>query len=89
MWHKTLAIEESEGMVRILNYAPGAIETDMTDHLSKSVTLDRELSSFYKKSKTESTYIKPGETSERLVSIIMEDTYASGDHIDYWDYEKK
>jgi len=89
MWHKTLAMEESGGMVRVLNYAPGAIETDMTDHLSKSVTLDKELSSFYKKSKKESTYIQKGDTTKKLVNIIMEDTYTSGDHIDYWDYKEK
>jgi len=85
MWHRTLAIEENEGMVKVLNYAPGAIETEMTDALSQSTTLDPELSAFYRKSKEEATYIQPAETTKRLVNLIMDDTYKSGDHIDYWD----
>ena len=50
MWHKTLGLEQEDGTpsVKVLNYAPGAIETDMTKILSNSSTLDPELSTYYK-----------------------------------------
>jgi NAD(P)-dependent dehydrogenase (short-subunit alcohol dehydrogenase family) len=85
MWHKTLAMEESDDLVKVLNYAPGAIETDMTEALSQSTTLDPELSIYYRKSKQDETYIQPAETANVLVNLIMDDIYKSGDHIDYWD----
>jgi len=88
MFHKTLALEENKGLIKVLNYAPGAIETDMTDVLVASEALDKELSDYYKQSKQESTYIQPSATAERLVNIIMEDEFKSGDHVDYWDLVK-
>ena len=104
MWHKTLGLEQEDGTpsVKVLNYAPGAIETDMTKILSNSSTLDPELSTYYKsmspngdepesKSESESessnTLIRPSATAERLVNLVVSDEYRSGDHIDYWDLE--
>ncbi len=89
MFHKTLGLEHQDsGLLKVLNYAPGVIETDMTAMLSKSQDLDSELSEYYNKVREERTYIKPLATAERLVNLLMEDTYSTGDHIDYWDLEK-
>ena len=44
MFHKKLGLEQDNDLVKVLNYAPGAIETDMTVVLSDSSALDPELS---------------------------------------------
>lgn len=87
IWHKTLALEENGALVKVLNYAPGVVKTDMTQSLTDSATLDSELSTFYNKSKIEKTYIQPEATGQKLVNILLEDKYCTGDHIDYWDYQ--
>ena len=89
MFHKTLALEQDNDLVKVLNYAPGAIETDMTVVLSDSSALDPELSKYYNKSRDESTLIQPSATAERLVNLILDDDYSTGDHVDYWDLEEK
>lgn len=88
MFHNTLGMEEerlAESRIRVLNYAPGAIDTSMTEELESSHTLDTELSQFYKKSRDEKTYVTPMETASNLVSILLNDAYKNGLHIDYWD----
>ncbi len=74
---------------RILNYAPGAIETEMTDTLSSCATLDSNVRHFFQTSKEEKTFIQPHQTAERLVNLIFQDNYENGAHIDYWDLEPK
>lgn len=97
MFHHTLGVEEEEQLqqqlqqqpnrsrVRVLNYAPGAIDTTMTEELETSKTLDSNLSQFYNKSRDEKTYVTPMETASNLLNIILKDTYKNGLHIDYWD----
>lgn len=88
MFHQTLGIEEEQrkvSHVRVLNYAPGAIDTAMTEELETTKTLDSSLSQFYKKSRDEKTYITPMETASNLISILLNDEYKNGLHIDYWD----
>jgi sepiapterin reductase len=95
MFHHTLGVEEEQQLqqqpngsrVRVLNYAPGAIDTTMTEELETSMTLDSNLSQFYNKSRDEKTYVTPMETASNLLNIILKDTYKNGLHIDYWDDE--
>ncbi len=74
---------------RILNYAPGAIETEMTDNLSSCTTLDLDVRHFFQTSKKEKSFIQSHQTAERLVNLIVQDDYENGAHIDYWDLEPK
>lgn len=88
MFHQTLGNEEehsASSVIRVLNYAPGAIDTSMTSELESSDTLDTELSHFYRKSRSDKSYITPMDTATNLVDIIFDDTYKNGSHIDYWD----
>lgn len=85
MWHKILSLEEEATRLKVLNYAPGAVDTDMTKFLGSSNTLDGDLSSFYKQSQKDSTLIQCHDTARKLVHLVLSDNYKSGDHIDYWD----
>jgi sepiapterin reductase len=94
MYHTTLAIEEKNSgsgsensIVKVLNYAPGAIATDMTKALSESDVLDSDLSSFFKK-RDETQFVKIEDTSKKLVNLVLDGDFESGKHIDYWDEEQ-
>ena len=89
MYHKTLALEQNSDFVKVLNYAPGAIDTDMTTILSDSTTLDSEINQYFQKQRDEETYITPMATAERLVDLVLDDEYTTGDHVDYWGFEEK
>lgn len=90
MFHLVLGLENRENkLLKVLNYAPGAIDTDMTISLEESTSLDADLSQFYNSSRHNSTYITPIATSERLLDILIHDNYNTGDHIDYWDLEEE
>ena len=70
---------------KVLNYAPGPCDTEMTDVLSDCPVLDGGLHEYFKTSKIENKLVRPEETAKKLVGILTEDTFESGTHIDYYD----
>ena len=92
MYHQTMAKEEgdkdnhshSSVKVKILNYAPGAIATDMTEKLGQCDELDSGLSEFFR-TKDEKIFVKVEDSTKKLVKLVMDGTFESGKHIDYWD----
>ena len=86
MFHSVLAKEEeSNESIKILNYAPGMLETQMSVELAKSEHLDQDLSSMYRNALKEKTMVQPKDTAEKLLCIIIDDKWKNGAHIDYWD----
>ena len=84
MLHKCLACEETD--TRVLNYAPGPMETDMS--LDIQLNCGNEASrSFFKEMREKDTIIKPDLSAEKLIRILKEDKYKSGAHIDFYDIE--
>jgi len=77
--------------VKILNYAPGVVDTKMTAALSQSNELDDGLSSFFKgiPREGEGRMLTPNDTALRLVDLVMDDNFQSGAHVDYWDLVDK
>ncbi|XP_071482494.1 sepiapterin reductase-like [Diadema antillarum] len=84
MWFKTLASEEPDA--RILNYAPGPVETDMFQHMSTK-SADDGLRESLVGLVTSQKVLKPDQTAAKLVRLLEEDTFESGAHIDYFDFE--
>jgi len=93
MFHSVMGKEEdpvADGNkigVKILNYAPGPIDTQMVNDLIESDALDSEVSSFFKTSRKEETLIQPSATAQRLVDLVWSDEYESGKHIDYYSLD--
>ena len=94
MFHAVLAKEHtpcdslsttSPAQFKLLNYAPGACETEMTDTLADSHDLDNDLNDFFRTSREKKDLIKPNDTAEKLVGLLVKDEFESGSHIDYWD----
>lgn len=85
MLHKALACEE-EG-ARVLNYAPGPMETAMSMDIQQNIG-DLQTREFFKGLRETRKIIDPAESAEKLVQLLKTDKYGSGDHIDFYDVEK-
>ena len=99
MFHSVLAQEEEGGgveeddkdwerRVKIVNYAPGPVESEMTHELSESTELDSELKEYFTSSLEGKTLIQPMTTASKLVELVMEGTFKSGQHVDFYDLEE-
>lgn len=73
--NQVLAKEEPN--VRVLNYAPGPADTDMLAQLKNDSWAAEELGVRHTLT-TEST-------CNRLVDLLANDSFTSGEHIDYFD----
>ncbi|KAL7499981.1 hypothetical protein ACHAWT_010922 [Skeletonema menzelii] len=70
---------------KVLNYAPGACNTAMTDVLAESTDLDNELQQYFSTSRDKHQLVRPDDTAAKLVGLLMKDEFESGTHVDYWD----
>ncbi|XP_075158170.1 sepiapterin reductase [Haematobia irritans] len=84
MYFSVLAVEEKDNDTLVLNYAPGAIDTDMTVYVQNE-TICKELHKSFKNQRDTKTMLTTEQTTEKFLKIIQESTFQSGAHIDYWD----
>jgi len=82
MLFRTMAAEDSS--VRVLNYAPGPIDTDMQVE-ARTVTADKELKDMFVDMKENNKLLTCEDSVSRLVKLLKQNTYDSGAHIDYYD----
>ncbi|VDO38624.1 unnamed protein product [Brugia timori] len=84
---RALAVEESN--LRILNYSPGPVQTDMHNEIAKRSYDEGIRESF--KAQADSTEVNrrtlsPKETVEKMLSILEEDKFESGSRYDFFDF---
>ena len=84
MLHKCLACEE--GSARVLNYAPGPLDTDMSMDIQLNSGSEGSRA-FFKEMRDKNTIIKPDVSADKLLTVLNEDKYKSGDHVDFYDIE--
>jgi sepiapterin reductase len=86
MYHSVMAKDLAPNpRLKILNYAPGPCRTDMTQELSDSTDLDANLSQYFKNASSSGSLIDPWDSAQRLNQVLVQDTFDSGEHIDYYD----
>ncbi|KAM3723266.1 Sepiapterin reductase [Dirofilaria immitis] len=83
---RTLAVEECN--LRILNYSPGPVQTDMYNEIAKRSYDEGIRKSF--QAQTDSTEVNkrtlsPKETVEKMLSILEEDKFENGSRYDFFD----
>lgn len=86
MLFKVLALENPDNM-RVLNYAPGPIDTEMVKGMMRDPDLDADVLEGYRKMYSDKSILRPEETAEKLARILQLDKYESGQHVDYYDDE--
>lgn len=82
MYVKVLAKEQPS--VRCLNWAPGPMPTDLFHQLCKGAHSADVRESFSKMSE-EKTYVTCEDSSAKLMSLLANDKFESGVHLDYYD----
>jgi sepiapterin reductase len=82
MFHRTIAIEDPK--IRVLNYAPGPMDTDMQAQIRKEMP-QVELKEAFVSMHNEGKLVDPAASAKKLLSIIEQNTFDNGSHIDYFD----
>ncbi|KAM6345511.1 sepiapterin reductase [Podargus strigoides] len=82
MMFRVLALEEPG--VRVLNYAPGPLDTDM-QLLARTKTGDPEMRQFFQSLQEEKQLIDCTVSAQKLVNLLEEDTFVSGAHVDFYN----
>ncbi|NWH69376.1 SPRE reductase, partial [Piaya cayana] len=82
MMFQVLALEEPD--VRVLNYAPGPLDTDM-QLLARTKTGDAEMRRFFQNLQESGQLIDCAVSAQKLVKLLEEDTFRSGAHVDFYD----
>ncbi|KAM6985132.1 sepiapterin reductase a [Aplochiton taeniatus] len=82
MMFRALAQEEPE--LRVLNYAPGPLDTDMQLR-ARTSTADPGVRQSFVDMQSEGRLISCEASSSKLMAVLLEDTFLSGAHLDYYD----
>ncbi|NP_001120067.1 sepiapterin reductase [Xenopus tropicalis] len=82
MIFRVLAEEEKD--VRVLNYAPGPLDTDM-HVVARTQTADPELRRFLMDRKEKGKMVDIQVSAKKMLDLLEADAYKSGDHIDFFD----
>lgn len=78
MFFKVFALEYPE--VDVLNYSPGPVKTDMLDNFSQNLANEE-----FRKTLTTNKVLTTEQTVTRLIEVLKDHQYKSGDHVDYFD----
>ncbi|XP_037662802.1 sepiapterin reductase [Choloepus didactylus] len=82
MMFQVLATEEPN--VRVLSYAPGPLDTDM-QQLARETSVDPDLRKRLQALKTKGGLVDCRTSAQKLLSLLLKDTFESGAHIDFYD----
>lgn len=82
MTFKVLAEEESD--VRVLNYSPGPLDTAMQLE-ARSHTADPDIRKSFSSMFSEGQLLSCEASCSKLLKLLLEDKYTSGDHVDVYD----
>lgn len=83
--HRTIALEEPN--VRVLNYAPGPIDTEMMTRVREEMP-DFGVKQVYLDMHAENKLVNPEDSAKELFKVMDADEYENGAHIDYYDLVK-
>ncbi|XP_053921258.1 sepiapterin reductase [Cuculus canorus] len=81
MMFQVLALEEPD--VRVLNYAPGPLDTDM-QLLARTKTGDPEMRQYFQSLQESGQLIDCNVSAQKLINLLEEDTFRSGAHMDFY-----
>ncbi|KAM3831536.1 sepiapterin reductase [Vipera latastei] len=82
MMFRVLAAEEPD--VRVLNYAPGPLDTSMQEE-ARTLSADPELRQAFLRLQESGQLVDCDVSAERLLELLAADTFESGAHVDFYD----
>ncbi|KAL4158886.1 hypothetical protein PRNP1_004660 [Phytophthora ramorum] len=88
MHHRVVATEQAAvDKVRVLQYSPGPMDTDMQKTIRESSRVDPELRKQFADMKAQGTLIPPAQSSQRGINLAVSGEYETGAHVDYYDLD--
>ena len=89
MLHRCVAEEAKQAgqNVRVLNYAPGPLDTEMQSEIRNDMP-DVPLKDEFAGMHSEGKLLTADQSAHILGQLLEEDTYESGAHVDYYDVSK-
>lgn len=86
MYFRTLALEEAERdpTLTVLNYAPGPVQTEMTQEIEENAVAS-DVRTIFKGLREEKTMLQPIDTTIKFLKVIETGDYETGAHVDYYD----
>lgn len=86
MYFRTLALEEIENdaALTVLNYAPGPVQTEMTNEIELNAVAT-DIRETFKGLRVDKTILQPIDTTIKFLNVIEMGNYESGAHVDYYD----
>ncbi|KAI9908488.1 hypothetical protein PsorP6_003515 [Peronosclerospora sorghi] len=89
MHHGVIAKEQAEiGNVRVLQYSPGPMDTDMQKTVRESDSVDPERRKVFKEMKVQGTLAPTAQSSERCVQLAIGDKYDTGARFDFFSLNR-
>ena len=86
MIFRVLAEEEKENdAIRVLNYAPGPMDTEMVRSVMNDEGADERLRDMFKNLEKEDKFVKADESAAKLFGLILQNEFQSGAHVDFFD----
>jgi sepiapterin reductase len=87
MFIKVASLENCDNSrIKFLNYAPGPLNTDMQQTLRENLeTIHPSIQDMVTNLHSSGTLVDPRVSALKCVRVVVEDLYASGDHLDYYD----
>ena len=89
MYHKTLAEElktkSNIRSVKVLNYAPGPLDTNMQKEIREGKLVDKNTQEFFINMKKENQLVDLMVSASKLISAMSSRPFENGDHLDYFD----
>lgn len=82
MLFRVLAAEKPS--IRVLNYAPGPLDTDMQVH-ARTETQDDDIRKAFSSMKEEGKLLSCEASVGKLLQLLEKDEYKSGAHVDFYD----
>jgi sepiapterin reductase len=86
MFHSTIAVEGDliGRSVRVLNYAPGPLDTDMQARIRDEMP-EGDLKKIYVDMHAKSNLVQPQASAKVLMQLLKIDKFKNGAHVDYYD----
>lgn len=70
---------------RVLNFAPGPVHTNMIEDVINDINVNSKIKQGFVDMIRNNSILKPEQSAQKLVQILEEDKFKSGDHVDYYD----
>ncbi len=77
--------DKNSERIRVLNYAPGPLDTDMQKEIRESPTANEETKVFFNNMKEQGTLISPDLSAAKCVYLYKINNFENGAHLDYYD----